>query len=72
MESTTNEPQFHETITDQKELDALKNFKNSLATITSDDRKFITVEVLTNNDLLIHFLNLLKILVFLNFLCRKS
>ena len=56
MESTTNEPQFHETITDQKELDALKNFKNSLATITSDDRKFITVEVLTNNDLLIHFL----------------
>ena len=61
MESTTNEPQFHETITDQKELDALKNFKNSLATITSDDRKFITVEVLTNNDLLIHFLRARKL-----------
>ena len=41
MESTNNPNEFHETITDQKEIEALKNFKNSLATITSEDRKLI-------------------------------
>jgi len=60
MESNS-QTDFHEIITEQKELDALKNFKNSLATITTDNKKYITVEVLTNNDLLIHFLRARKL-----------
>ncbi len=58
MEST----EYHETITDQKEINALKTFKNTLATITEEkDKNVITPDILLNDDLLIHFLRARKL-----------
>lgn len=54
--------EYHEIITDEKEKTALKNIKNTLATIIEEkDKSLITPSLLTNDDLLIHFLRARKL-----------
>lgn len=55
------EKEYHEEITDPKEKEALEKFKNSIATITDKkDKLVIDLYVLLDNDLLIHFLEIIK------------
>lgn len=53
--------EYHETIKDKKEEDALNQLKNILATTTEKkDKMVITPDVLLNDDLLLHFLRARK------------
>ena len=57
MENKNEEKEYHEEITDQKELEALEQLKNSLATVTDKkDKAVLDIFVLYNNDFLIRFL----------------
>jgi hypothetical protein len=54
--------EYHENITDEKELKALEQFKNCIATITEKkDKAVIDPFVLLDNDFLIHFLRARKL-----------
>ena len=54
--------EYHENIIDEKELKALDQFKNSIATITEKkDKAVIDPFVLLDNDFLIHFLRARKL-----------
>ena len=54
--------EYHEIIKDENEKIALKNIKNTLSTITEpNDKELIKPEILTNDDLLIHFLRARKL-----------
>lgn len=60
--NTNNENEYHEAITDKKEVDALNNFKTALATITDKkDKAVINPMILLDDDLLIHFLRARKL-----------
>ena len=64
MEELNNEPskEYHEEITDKKEIEALEKFKNNLkAIIDSKDKPFLNSSVLLDNDSLIHFLRARKL-----------
>ena len=57
MENKNEEKEYHEEITDPKELEALEHLKNSLATVTDKkDKAVLDIFVLYNNDFLIRFL----------------
>ena len=54
--------EYHEEITDQKEIKALESFKNTIATITDKkDKAVLDPFVLLDNDFLIHFLRARKL-----------
>lgn len=54
--------EYHESITDPKEIQALEQFKNSVATITDKkDKAVLDPFVLLDNDFLIHFLRARKL-----------
>ena len=54
--------EYHENITDEKELKALDQFKNAIATITEKkDKAVIDPFILLDNDFLIHFLRARKL-----------
>ena len=56
------EPEYHESITDPKEIKILEEFKHSIATITDKkDKAVLDPFVLLNNDFLIHFLRARKL-----------
>ena len=62
MENNDKEKEYHEEITDQKELEALEQLKNSLATVTEKkDKAVLDIFVLYNNDFLIRFLRAQKL-----------
>ena len=57
MENKIEEKEYHAVITDPKELEALEQLKNSLATVTQKkDKLVLDILVLYNNDFLIRFL----------------
>lgn len=56
------EIEYHEQITDQKEIKSLEEFKNAIATITDKkDKAVINPLILLDNDFLIHFLRARKL-----------
>ena len=62
MENKDEEKEYHEKITDPKELEALEQLKNSLATVTDKkDKLVLDIFVLYNNDFLIRFLRAQKL-----------
>ena len=62
METKENEKEYHEEITDPKEIEALTQLKNSLATVTEKkDKMVLDIFVLNNNDFLIRFLRFKKL-----------
>ena len=61
-EQKESQKEYHENITDEKELKALEQFKNCIATITEKkDKAVIDPFVLLDNDFLIHFLRARKL-----------
>jgi tRNA nucleotidyltransferase (CCA-adding enzyme) len=57
MENKNEEKEYHEEITEPKELEALEHLKNSLANVTDKkDKAVLDIFVLYNNDFLIRFL----------------
>ena len=65
MESKTDQEkkeEYHEEITDPKEIKILEDFKHSIATITDKkDKAVLDPFVLLDNDFLIHFLRARKL-----------
>ena len=62
MENKNAEKEYHEEITDLKELEALEQLKNNLATVTDKkDKAVLDIFVLYNNDFLIRFLRAKKL-----------
>ena len=56
------EKEYHEEITDPNEKKILEDFKRCIATITDKkDREVLDIFVLSDNDLLIHFLRANKL-----------
>jgi hypothetical protein len=61
-EKSEQPKEYHEEITDQKEIKALESFKNTIATITDKkDKAVLDPFVLLDNDFLIHFLRARKL-----------
>ena len=57
MENKVEEKEYHEVIADPKEIKALEQLKNSLATVTEKkDKLVLDILILYNNDFLIRFL----------------